>query len=184
MTQSTHKAPPFEVRIETEVAATPEEVYAVVSDMPRTGEWSEECQGGAWVIGSPATVGAVFEGRNYRPESVVAWAPVVRGEWFTRAEVVAAEPDRAFRWAMCDSAGKAQESVWSFEIEPADGGSRLVHHFRMDSVTEGIRGITSGMGDAERRRFFSEWQEKLFGDMSATVARLKNVIEKDAVRNN
>ncbi|HMC72468.1 MAG TPA: SRPBCC family protein, partial [Mycobacteriales bacterium] len=108
----------------------------------------------------------------------VAWAPVVRGVWTTESEVVTAEPGRTFRWAMRTKAGQAQDSVWGFDIEPADGGCRLVHHFRMGEPTEGIRGITAGMDDAKKRRFFAEWGAKLQSDMRVTVERIKNVVEK------
>jgi hypothetical protein len=81
-----------EVRVSVPVAASPADVYAVVSNLPRSGEWSSECRGGTWVHGTPATVGAVFHGVNHRTADVVEWAPIVRGEWTTEAEVVAAEP--------------------------------------------------------------------------------------------
>jgi hypothetical protein len=167
----------FQVRASVLVAAAPEDVYAVVSDLPRSGEWSTECRGGGWVHGEPATVGAVFRGVNHRPEDVVAWAPVVRGEWTTEAEVVAAVPGRRFSWSMRDSKGEKQDSVWTYEVEPAEGGSLLVHHFRMGDPTEGIRGITAGMDDVEKQRFFSEWGKKLEGDLADTLDRIKAVIE-------
>ena len=79
MTQSSvENAPLFRARAEVFVSASPGEVYAVVSDLPRSGEWSPECTGGQWVSGEPATVGAVFRGETNRSEDVVAWAPVVR----------------------------------------------------------------------------------------------------------
>src|SRR5262245_46831252 len=93
-------SPLFEVRVSVPVAAAPAQVYDVVSDLPRSGEWSAERQGGTWVQGAPAAVGAVFRGVNYRAEDVVSWAPVVRGEWRTESEVVTAEPGRRFSWSM------------------------------------------------------------------------------------
>lgn len=181
----THENTPlFEVRAERAVAAGPDVVYAVVSDMGRSGEWSPECQGGTWISGEPRTVGAVFRGENLRSPEVVAWAPVVRGTWFTRCEVVEAEPGRTFSWAMQDSTGRAQESVWTFDIVPGEGAeaghSVLVHRFRMGAATEGIKGIVSAMDDAEKSRFFAEWSHKLVGDISVTLKRLQDVIEKDA----
>jgi hypothetical protein len=171
-------SPLFEVRVSVPVAAVPGDVYAVVSDLPRSGEWSAECQGGTWTGGAPATVGAVFRGVNYRTDEAVAWAPVVRGEWTTEAEVVAAEPGRKFAWSMRNSKGHKQDSVWTYEISPAGGGSVLTHHFRMGDPTEGIKGITADMDDADRQRFFSEWGKKLEGDMAATLDRVKAVIER------
>lgn len=171
--------PLFQVSAEAHVTASPDEVYVTVSDLPRSGEWSIECSGGQWISGTPATVGAVFRGENHRPEEVVAWAPVVRGEWTTESEVVEAEPGRIFRWAIRDRAGRRQESVWSFEMRAADHGCVLVHHFWMGRPTEGIRGITAHMDAAEKRTFFSDWSAKLTADITATVQRIKQVIEKN-----
>ncbi|MEV4615227.1 SRPBCC family protein [Kitasatospora sp. NPDC049258] len=173
-------APLFQVRSQTEVSAVPADVYAVISDLPRSGEWSPECLGGEWVLGAPAAVGSVFRGENLRSEEVVSWAPVVRGKWHTHAEVVAAEPGRTFRWAMHDSTGTPQDSVWAFDIEPAGAaGSVLVHHFRMGAATEGIRGITAEMDAAEKQKFFADWAEKLEHDLAETLGRIKLVIEKN-----
>lgn len=174
----TKTGPLFALRAEIRVDAAPAKVYAVVSDLGRSGEWSTECRGGRWISGTPATVGAVFRGENHRSEDVVAWAPVVRGGWTTESQVVAAEPSRTFQWAMRDSTGRPQRSVWGFDIEPAGDGSLLIHHFRMDEATEGIRGITSGMDGAQKDRFFAEWADKLRGDLANTLGRIKAVIEK------
>lgn len=168
----------FEVRAAVSVSASPEAVYDVVSDLPRSGEWSTECRGGSWVHGEPGTVGAVFRGVNVRPDDVVAWAPVVRGEWTTEAEVVSAERGRRFSWSMRDSSGRKQDSVWTYEVEATPGGCVLVHHFRMGRPTEGILDITSDMDDADKQRFFSEWGKKLEGDLADTLDRIKAVIER------
>jgi Polyketide cyclase / dehydrase and lipid transport len=170
-------SPLFQVRVSVPVAASPADVYDVVSDLPRSGEWSSECRGGEWIHGTPATVGAVFRGTNYRTADVVEWAPVVRGEWQTEAEVIAAEPGQRFSWSMRNSKGHKQDSVWTFEVTHAEHGSVLTHHFRMGDPTEGIQGITADMDDADKQRFFSEWGKKLEGEMAATLDRVKSVIE-------
>lgn len=180
MTQTVQAPPLFDVRVEVQVTSTPEQTYALVTDLARSGEWSAECLGGSWVSGEPATVGAVFRGENERAEDVVAWAPVVRGRWTTEAEVVGAEPGRLFEWAMRTKDGQKQQSIWGFEIEPSPGGSRLTHRFRMGRATEGIQGITAEMSPAERERFFAEWAAKLEQDMAATLARLKQLLDQPA----
>ncbi|WP_149831212.1 SRPBCC family protein [Streptomyces tailanensis] len=178
MTSSySENSPLFEVSATVQIGATPYEVYDVISDLKRSKEWSEECVGGEWVSGEPATVGAVFRGENTREPDVVAWAPVVRGTWFTDSEVVAAEPGRLFSWAIRNSAGNKQESIWGFEIRPVEAGSELVHNFRMGSPTEGILEITADMTTEEREKFIEEWSQKLKQDISATAGRIKNVIE-------
>ena len=172
------RAPLFQVSAQVQVASTPEQVYAVVTDLARSGEWSAECRGGRWISGEAGTVGSVFEGENYRTSEVVAWAPVVRGDWTTESEVVTAEPARVFAWAMRNKAGQKQESVWSFEIEAAPEGSLLAHRFRMDAPTEGIQGITASMNAEEKERFFDEWAAKLERDLNETLGRLKEILDK------
>ncbi len=63
--------------------------------------------------------------------------------------------------------------------EPDADHSVLVHHFRMGAATEGIRGITAGMDEDEKRRFFAEWGEKVAADLGVTLERIKQVVEKD-----
>jgi len=53
------------VSVTKEIAATPERVWALVTDLPRMGEWSPENRGGEWIKGATgAAVGAQFKGKN------------------------------------------------------------------------------------------------------------------------
>lgn len=180
MKNSLRTAPPlFELAAETTVAAPPDKVYAIVSDLRRSGEWSPECVGGSWVSGEPGAVGSVFRGENLRGREVVAWAPVVRGTWFTESEVVVAEPGLSFQWSMRNKAGVKQDSVWAYDIVPTpSGGSIVTHRFRMGSPTEGIGLITADMDDTEKKQFFADWSDKLAHDLPITLQRLKHAIER------
>ncbi|MEV5107675.1 SRPBCC family protein [Streptomyces massasporeus] len=171
--------PLFDLSVEAYVARPAEFVYAIVSDLPRSHLWSEECTGGEWIEGEPGALGSVFRGHNARPDDVVAWAPVVRGSWTTTAVIVTHEPPHRFAWAMRTLSGRAQDSVWGFTLHTADGSTRLVHHFRMGAATEGIQKITAGMDEGERKRFFHEWGIKVKNDMTTTLGRLKKIIESD-----
>lgn len=173
------RMPLFQLRADVRVAATPDEIYAVVSDMNRSAEWSLECCGGEWVSGEPATVGAVFRGENFRADSVVAWAPVPRGVWYTHTEVIAAEPGRTFRWETLNkTSGVKEGSVWGFDIEVADEGCVLVHHYQMDKATDGIHRIVADLGEVDRRRFIDDWAAKLQQNIEDTLKRIKDLIEK------
>jgi hypothetical protein len=178
-TLNTLSQPLFRLCNEVHINAQPADVYVVVTDLKRSGEWSPECRGGEWISGEPATVGAVFRGENFRADDVVAWAPVVRGAWTTEAEVVEATPDRKFRWAMRAKSGRRQSSVWGFVIHPADEGSILTHEFQMDEPTEGINEITADMDAEEADRFFTEWAAKVQGDLGVTLGRIKEIIEME-----
>ncbi|MCY0956598.1 MULTISPECIES: SRPBCC family protein [unclassified Streptomyces] len=178
MTNIIETSPLFELRADIVVNATPEEVYAVVSDLPRSAEWSPECMGGEWISGEPSAVGSIFRGENLRSEQVVAWAPLVRGTWYTEARVTAAEPGRTFRWMMLTHAQEDQESVWGFDVEADGSGSVLTHHFRMGKATAGIHKIVADLDEAGRRKFVDDWTAKLVQDLDATLSRIKDVIEK------
>lgn len=179
MTQSiVEKSPLFDLRGQIPVKASPAEVYSVVSDLTRSAEWSPECIGGEWVSGAPSAVGSVFRGENLRSKDVVGWAPLIRGIWYTEARIVAAEPGRAFRWAMLTHTGENQQSIWGFDLEPAPEGTLLIHHFKMDRATEGIHHIVADLDEDDRKRFFAEWSEKLEKDIARTLESIKSVIEK------
>ena len=66
------------------IAAPADVLYAMVTDLPRMGEWSPENVGGDGAAGASATVGGRFKGRNKRGSR----------RWTTNVEVTAAEPDR------------------------------------------------------------------------------------------
>jgi hypothetical protein len=173
------RSPVFDLRADRFVAASPETAYSVVSDLPRSSEWSPECRGGTWISGDPSTEGAIFRGENLRSEDVVGWAPLIRGTWHTEARVVAAEPGRAFHWMMLSHAGDDQTSIWGFDVEPADGGCTLTHHHRMDVATAGIHSIVADLDEASRERFLTEWSGKIADDLAATLDRLKTIIEDE-----
>ncbi|MEU1818484.1 SRPBCC family protein [Streptomyces roseifaciens] len=166
------------VRARVLVAAAPDAVYDTVSDLARSGEWSRECTGGRWVSGTPRTVGAVFRGENHRGADVVPWAPIVRGPWTTESEVVAAEPGRLFRWVVRDSAGRRQDSTWTYEFEAAGDGCLLVHHYRLGRPTEGLAKIFRQLGPDGQRRFTAEWNRKLADDVEASLSRIKDIVER------
>jgi isochorismate hydrolase/uncharacterized protein YndB with AHSA1/START domain len=170
----------FSIQASTEISADPATVFEYVSDLARSGQWSPECQGGTWVQGRPGALGSVFRGRNYRGTEVVPWAPVVRGEWTTESEVVESVPPRKFAWAMRDSSGRKQESVWSFHMAPSPGGSRLVHRFWMGELTEGMREILARAGREQEQKFITDWSAKLQADMGNSLARIKHVLESAA----
>ncbi len=71
------------LEISREIAASPEQVYAAISDVTRMGEWSEECHACEWHEGYDGpVVGATFDGHNRNGEH----------EWTTQARVIEADP--------------------------------------------------------------------------------------------
>ena len=100
--------------ITRDIAASPEAVYAAISDVTRMGEWSEECVACEWHDGfdGPA-VGATFDGHNRNGDH----------EWTSQGRIVEAEPDRAFAFecTMFDF----HFSTWGYRIEPTATGCQV-----------------------------------------------------------
>ena len=94
------------------VDAAPEQVWALVSDVTRMGEWSPETYEAAWVDGATGpAIGARFEGRNKR-----GWV-----KWSSTCTVTASEPGREFAFVV----GTAEKPVtrWRYEFTPVAGGT-------------------------------------------------------------
>lgn len=95
--------------------ATPEAVYALVSDVTRTPEFSPEILECTWLGGATGpAVGARFKARNK-----VANRPA----WFNKPVVTVVEPGRQFSFARTEPFGGTVE--WTYTFEP-DGEETLV----------------------------------------------------------
>lgn len=104
-----------------DVAATPAQVWAVLSDPTRVGEWSHECRSVAWVDGhAQAAVGAKFRGSNQ-----------VRGfRWSRTCTITDLEPERLLVYRT--SGGVPSDSTeWRFDLEAIARGSRITQSFRI-----------------------------------------------------
>ena len=142
------------IEITRDIAASPEAVYAAISDVTRMGEWSEECQRCEWHEGVDGpVVGATFDGHNRNGEH----------EWTTQGKVIEAEPGRAFAFecSMMDF----HYSTWGYRIEPTASGCRVTEwseDLRPESVLEFSRKV-SGIDDraARNRQTISGTLERL-----------------------
>jgi len=141
------------------VAVSPDELYALVSDVTRTGEWSPVCKACWWDDGAGPQVGAWFTGRNEVPERT----------WETRSQVVAADPGREFAWEVNEG-----WVHWGYTLEPEGEGTRLTEHWEF--LPKGIEGFHERWGDKagahiEHRRKMAET------GIPATLAAIKKVAE-------
>jgi uncharacterized protein YndB with AHSA1/START domain len=100
-----------DVTVTRQIAAPPELVWTLLSDLPRMGAWSPENTGGEWIRGATGpAAGAKFRGTNSNHGK----------SWKTVATVVDAEPGRRFSFFV--KAGGLPISEWSFELEPSEAG--------------------------------------------------------------
>ena len=70
------------------IARSPEDVYDMVSDVTRMGEWSPVCKACWWDEGGSPRVGAWFTGRNELPDRT--WETRPEGSWRCSNTVVSA----------------------------------------------------------------------------------------------
>lgn len=143
------------------IAASPEEVYATVSDVTRTGEWSPVCQECWWEEGEPAQLGSIFKGRNVTPERT----------WETRSEVIAADRGRAFGWSV-----EGGRVFWSYTMQPNAGGTLLTESWEF--TAKGLDFFAQRFGadaptEIEHRRQSAET------GIPVTLRALKQVIEAE-----
>ena len=114
MATTVDRVPEEDVSGTARIAAPAHELYALVSDVTRLGEWSPENVGGRWLGGATGpAVGARFRGSNRR-----GWR-----RWSTTCTVVAAEP--GIRFAFEVAAARVPASRWTYSVR-ADGDATVV----------------------------------------------------------
>jgi uncharacterized protein YndB with AHSA1/START domain len=99
------------VSVTRDIAAPPDTVWSMVSELSRMGEWSPENTGGEWVKGARGPdVGARFKGTNANGKR----------SWNTNIVVTECEQGRRFTFDV-SSYGLAV-ATWSYGIEPSSSG--------------------------------------------------------------
>jgi hypothetical protein len=105
--------------VSIDIAASPERIYDLVSDITRMGEWSPECVRCSWTKGATGpVVGAQFKAQNKGGRGPA---------WSNTPVVTTAEPGRGFAF---NRRGPGIGSyTWSYVIEPIPTGARLTESF-------------------------------------------------------
>lgn len=145
------------------VDASPELVYALVSDVTRMGEWSPETRRCRWVGTEGPVPGARFKGYNRRG----------RARWSNTLVVVSAEPGREFSFrrdvlpcGVCD---------WRYSMAPEGDGTRLTESYEVVKpdwrITNWFNGILLGVADRD---------DDLLAGMRTTLAGIKAAAEAQA----
>lgn len=144
----------------TVIAATPEEVYDVVSDVTRTGEWSPQCRECWWLDGGTGAVGDVFGGRQETAERT----------WETRSTVEEADRPRAFAWSVNE-----RRVLWRYDLEAVEGGTRLTESWEFPDAGQQFLADKHG---ADAQREISTRQEAARSGIPVTLAAIKQIVEQ------
>jgi carbon monoxide dehydrogenase subunit G len=141
------------------IAAPPDRIYDIVTDIAQMGRLSPECTGGRWLgqATGPA-IGARFKGSNKRGLA----------RWSTTNEVVAAEPSREFAFETQQSGTR-----WSYRLEP-DGDGTVVTEER---AAFKARPLLARVFSKVALGGIAEHDDEMREGMRATHERLKTVAE-------
>lgn len=133
-----------QLEVSRDISASPKAVYAVISDVTRMGDWSDECFACELHEGYDAPVaGATFDGHNRNGDR----------QWTSQGKVIEADPGRAFAFK-CSMFG-FRYSTWGYRIEAAEYGSRVTEStvdLRSEGALELSREISGVADRADRAR--------------------------------
>src|SRR3954471_18312363 len=108
--------------VDVDVEATPAQVWALLADVTRSGEWSHETQGAEWLDGATAAApGARFRGRNKNG----------RTKWSRVCEVLTADAPLVISWRTVPTGVYPDSTRWTYELAPIDGGCRVTQRFEV-----------------------------------------------------
>lgn len=108
-----------DIVVERRIDASPEAVWRVISDLRAMGERSPQCRR-MFILGGLPGVGTRTVNINHR-------GPF---HWPTTARITAWEPGRRLAFRIPEN-----HTVWSYELTPEDGGTRVVERRSRDSTT-------------------------------------------------
>ncbi len=140
--------------IEADAAA----IYALISDLPRMGEWSTENIGGEWISGTPGAVGSRFLGTN-RIKSF---------EWSVPVEVTVAEQDACFEFVAAPDDGPYVR--WTYRLEPLGTATRVTEIWDVMDLPPSLAKMTDEQ--------LAGRKAAVQGTIEATLAGIKSSAER------
>ncbi|MFC9435433.1 SRPBCC family protein [Nocardia sp. NPDC057030] len=139
-----------------DIAAPPDKVWAVVSNLKRMPEFSPQCVRMV-PLGTPKPGTWVFnlntDGKKY---------------WPTTARIVRFEPNQVFAFKINEN-----RSIWSYTLEPTETGTRLIERRDMPNGTTWFsrKSIDAALGGE------LPFEESLVRGMNETLDKIKTVVE-------
>jgi hypothetical protein len=121
------------------IAAAPEAVYALITDLPTLATLAEEADAMKWHQGDGATPGAVFKGHNSNGGRT----------WTTTCTVTHAEPGRTFGFDVKSLV--IPVAHWRYDIAPTDGGCTVTEQTwdQRPGWFRKVAGLATGVADRD-----------------------------------
>jgi uncharacterized protein YndB with AHSA1/START domain len=150
---------PKNLEASIDIAAPPERVWAVVSDLKRMPEFSPQCFRMV-ALGRPApgtwTINLNRDGKKF---------------WPTTARIVRFEPNQAWAFKVNEN-----RTVWSYTLEATESGTRLIERRDVPNGTTWLsrKGIDVALGGE------ASFEEELVRGMNETLGKIKKAVEASA----
>lgn len=144
------------LQAQIDIAAPPSTVWALISDLKKMPQWSPQTR--AMKMFGPLRVGAKTVNFNRRRLLV----------WPTSSTITVVEPERKLAFRV-----DANGTEWSYELEPIDGGTRVVESRRAPNGIKKFSTVTVNavMGGVP------SFENELVEGMNETLTRLKAAAE-------
>ncbi len=161
MTAATYSQP-MEASVTLHMAAMPQRVWSLVSDITNTGKFSPETFEAEWLEGAQGpSVGARFRGhvRRNGKKMLVYW---------TKCTITKCDPGRDFAFQVDGGPGGKPTVRWSYHFESSGDGTDVTESFELADFL-GSRLYSTIAGKARTRTNLK--------NMQATLERIKAVAE-------
>jgi hypothetical protein len=146
------------------VHAPAEELYDLVAELSRMGEWSPECKAVEWEGGATGpVVDARFVGHNQG-------GPFGLMRWSRHGRVLTA--DHGHEFAFATEEGGREGTVWRYRFEPVDEATRVTESYHVDWIPLWARIVDVPTNRAKELR----------EGMQHTLGQLKTAAESGANR--
>ena len=153
------KPAPLSITVDRIIDASPDELYDIISDVTRIGEFSTECVDAEWLDGATGPdVGVRFKGSNR----------LGKASWSTKPTITQADRGEVFEFDVPGASGP----VWRYEFTALDDGrTHVVQSMAQQKPLNAfIRFLQRRNGVTDRRSHLAEGMTTTLDNLAAAFA--------------
>jgi uncharacterized protein YndB with AHSA1/START domain len=143
-----------------DISSPPERVWAVVGDVARMPEWSEELASIDVLEGDGRSVGSRFRGNNHHEK---------RGSWSMTCVIDVYDEGRALEFHTEDDKGEVRTRWW-YRLAPAGDGTTVTEGFLRVAKLGKVRAMAE-------RKLLGDRAEYNARNIDASLTRLAELVE-------
>ncbi len=151
----------YHLTVSVTVAASPEAVYDIISDVTRVGEFSPVCKSAEWT----ADDHSAFAGTNEMGDR----------QWTTHCRVDVAERGKEFTFVNQGQDGANDLVRWSYTFAPSGDGTEVSEHWQLLPAYPEL--FAGRMSDEDTVAQLDASIDRTRGSIEATLAALKAAAE-------